>query len=64
LWNDALNGTVSTPTARAASQTSAATSVGVTSTAIIANQVENAQRWKELRDQMDAIIDWDSKAYK
>lgn len=62
LWNDALSGqeSMSTDTTRAADSTRAASA---TDTEVLENLNANAARWERLREQMNAIIEWDKKTF-
>lgn len=62
LWNDALSGQESV-----ASDTAGATNPSGTASATDAEVLENlninAARWERLREQMNAIIEWDKKTF-
>lgn len=62
LWNAALSGQEPMPkdTAGTASPTGNA---GATDTEVLENLNANAARWERLREQMNAIIEWDKKTF-
>lgn len=62
LWNSALTGPVdvSKNTSGAIKETEG---TSITTTDILENINENAARWKDLRDQVDAIIEWDHQTF-
>ncbi len=62
LWNDALSGqeSVSKNTAGTANPTGNASA---TDTEVLENLNINAARWERLREQMNAIIEWDKKTF-
>ena len=55
LWNDALAGMPNSTTGTAKTATSTDT---VTDTAILINAIENFEQSKQVRDQLNALIDW------
>lgn len=55
LWNDALAGMPNSTTGTAKTATSTNT---VTDTAILINAIENFEQSKQVRDQLNALIDW------
>jgi hypothetical protein len=57
LWNDALTGMPNTTTGTAKTTTSAST-FGATDTEILTNVIENFEQSKQIRDQLNALIDW------
>lgn len=62
LWNDALSGQESMPT----DTTGIADSTGnasATDTEVLENLNTNAARWERLREQMNAIIEWDRQTF-
>ena len=62
LWNDALSGQESMPkdTAGTAGATGNA---GATDTEVLENLNTNAAKWERLREQMNAIIEWDKQTF-
>jgi hypothetical protein len=62
LWNDALSGqeSVASDTAGTTNPTGNASA---TDTEILENLNINAARWERLREQMNAIIEWDKKTF-
>jgi len=62
LWNDALSGqeSMSKDTAGTANTTGTASA---TDTEVLENFNANAARWERLREQMNAIIEWDKKTF-
>lgn len=55
LWNDALAGMPNTATGTAKTATSTDTA---SDTAILINAIENFEQSKQVRDQLNALIDW------
>lgn len=55
LWNDALAGMPNSTTGTAKTATSTDTA---TDTAILINAIENFEQSKQVRDQLNALIDW------
>ena len=62
LWNDALSGQESVPTDTTGT-TSPTGDAGATDTEVLENLNTNAARWERLRDQMNAIIEWDKQTF-
>lgn len=62
LWNDALSGQESVPT-NTTGTTDATGNASATDTEILENLNTNAARWERLRDQMNAIIEWDKQTF-
>ena len=62
LWNDALSGqeSVASDTAGTTNPTGTASA---TDTEVLENLTTNAARWERLREQMNAIIEWDKKTF-
>ena len=62
LWNDALSGQESMP--EDTTGTAGATgNAGATDTEVLENLNTNAAKWERLRDQMNAIIEWDKQTF-
>ena len=63
LWNDAFisEPNLSESTPRASKETARASA---TDEEVLENINENAARWKECRDQVNAIIEWDKSTFK
>ncbi len=62
LWNDALSGqeSVASDTAGTTNPTGTASA---TDAEVLENLNTNAARWERLREQMNAIIEWDKKTF-
>lgn len=56
VWNSALTGTVSTTATRAVEETS--TTDTTTDSEVLSNAIENFEQSKQVRDQLNALIDW------
>jgi hypothetical protein len=57
LWNSALTGDVPKATTGTA-KTPTATSAAITDEQVITNAIENFEQAKQIRDQLNALIDW------
>lgn len=62
LWNDALSGQESMPK-NTAGTTNPTGNASATDTEVLENLNINAARWERLREQMNAIIEWDKKTF-
>lgn len=62
LWNDALSGQESMPK-DSAGTTNPTGNASATDTEVLENLNTNAARWERLRDQMNAIIEWDKQTF-
>ena len=58
VWNSALTGTVPKATTGATKTSAGTDTVGATDTEVLANVVENFEQAKQIRDQLNALIDW------
>ena len=60
VWNESLSGKGSVPgdTVKPADP---APGASITDADLLANQVENGSRWRECRDHLQAIIDWNKQ---
>ena len=58
VWNSALTGTVPKATTGATKASAGIDTVGATDTEVLANVVENFEQAKQIRDQLNALIDW------
>ena len=57
LWNSALTGDVPKAASRTAKETPT-TSTAITDEQVLTNVVENFEQAKQIRDQLNALIDW------
>lgn len=57
LWNAALTG-LPTATAGTAKETSTTNTIEVTDEQVLTNVIENFEQAKQIRDQLNALIDW------
>ena len=57
VWNAALTGNVSKP-ATGTAKTPTSTDTAITDAEILTNVVENFEQAKQIRDQLNALIDW------
>jgi thermostable 8-oxoguanine DNA glycosylase len=57
LWNSALTGDVPKATSRTAKETTT-TDTAITDEQILTNVIENFEQSKQIRDQLNALIDW------
>lgn len=62
LWNDALSGQESVASDTAGT-TNPAGNASATDAEVLENLNINAARWERLREQMNAIIEWDKKTF-
>jgi hypothetical protein len=58
VWNSALTGTVSEAATGTTKTTTSTDTFGATDTEVLANVVENFEQAKQIRDQLNALIDW------
>jgi hypothetical protein len=58
LWNSALTGTVPKATTGTTKTTTTADTFGATDTEVLTNVIENFEQAKQIRDQLNALIDW------
>ena len=58
VWNSALTGTVSKATTGTTKTTTSTDTFGATDTEVLANVIENFEQAKQIRDQLNALIDW------
>lgn len=63
LWNQALSGTTDVPKTSAGTSSNAGGASAVTDGQILDNQIENAKRWKNLRDQVHKLRKWDKETF-
>lgn len=64
LWNQALSGTTDVPKTTTGTDNSARGTGTTTDRDILENQIENAKRWKNLRDQMHKLRQWDKETFE
>ena len=58
VWNSALTGTVPKATTGAAKAPTSTDTFGATDTEVLTNVIENFEQAKQIRDQLNALIDW------
>lgn len=58
MWNSALTGTVPKTSTGAAETPSDTNTFSATDTEVLANVIENFEQAKQIRDQLNALIDW------
>ena len=58
VWNSALTGTVPEAATGTTKTTTSTDTFGATDTEVLANVVENFEQAKQIRDQLNALIDW------
>ena len=58
VWNSALTGGVPKTTTGAAKEATSTNTFGATDTEVLANVIENFEQAKQIRDQLNALIDW------
>ena len=58
VWNSALTGDVPKATTGATKTTPSTNTFGATDTEILTNVIENFEQSKQIRDQLNALIDW------
>lgn len=64
VWNAALAGADGLPKTPTRTTDTAGGAANVTDRAILENQVENARRWKNLRDQVNKLREWDKQTFE
>lgn len=58
VWNSALTGDVPKATTGTAKTTTSTDTFGATDTEVLTNVIENFEQAKQIRDQLNALIDW------
>ena len=58
VWNSALTGDVPKATTGATKTTTSTDTFGATDTEVLTNVIENFEQAKQIRDQLNALIDW------
>jgi len=58
VWNSALTGTVPKTTTGTTKTPTATDTFGATDTEVLTNVIENFEQAKQIRDQLNALIDW------
>ena len=58
VWNSALTGTVPKATTGTTKTTASTDTFGATDTEVLVNVIENFEQAKQIRDQLNALIDW------
>jgi hypothetical protein len=58
VWNSALTGTVPKASAGTTQTTANTDTFGATDTEVLTNVIENFEQAKQIRDQLNALIDW------
>lgn len=58
LWNSALTGTVPKTSTGTTQTTTGADTFGATDEEVLTNVIENFEQAKQIRDQLNALIDW------
>jgi hypothetical protein len=58
VWNNALTGTVPKAPTGTTKTTAATNTFGATDTEVLTNVIENFEQAKQIRDQLNALIDW------
>jgi hypothetical protein len=58
VWNSALTGDVPKATTGTTKTTTSTDTFGATDTEVLTNVVENFEQAKQIRDQLNALIDW------
>ena len=58
VWNSALTGDVPKATTGTTKTTTSADTIGATDTEVLTNIIENFEQAKQVRDQLNALIDW------
>jgi hypothetical protein len=58
VWNSALTGDVPKATTGTTKTTPSTDTFGATDTEILTNVIENFEQSKQIRDQLNALIDW------
>lgn len=58
VWNSALTGNVPKAATGTTKTTTSTDTFGATDTEVLANVIENFEQAKQIRDQLNALIDW------
>jgi len=58
VWNSALTGNVPKAATGTAKTTTSTDTFGATDTEVLTNVIENFEQAKQIRDQLNALIDW------
>jgi len=58
LWNSALTGDMPKAATGTTKTPATANTVGATDTEVLTNVIENFEQAKQIRDQLNALIDW------
>ena len=58
VWNSALTGDVPKATTGATKASTSTDTIGATDTEVLTNIIENFEQAKQVRDQLNALIDW------
>jgi protein-arginine kinase activator protein McsA len=58
VWNSALTGNVPKAPTGTTKETTSANTFGATDTEVLTNVIENFEQAKQIRDQLNALIDW------
>ena len=58
VWNSALTGDVPKSTTGTTKTTTSTDTFGATDTEVLTNVIENFEQSKQIRDQLNALIDW------
>lgn len=63
LWNEALHGKSDVSSSSTGTNGSTRGTAAVTDRDLLQNQVENARRWKNLRDQVNKLREWEKQTF-
>jgi hypothetical protein len=58
VWNSALTGNLPNPPTGTVKETTSTDTFGATDTEVLTNVIENFEQYKQVRDQLNALIDW------
>ena len=58
VWNSALTGNLPTAPTGTTKETTSTDTFGATDTEVLTNVIENFEQYKQVRDQLNALIDW------
>jgi hypothetical protein len=61
VWNSALTGDMPKAATGATKETTSTDTFGATDTEVLTNVIENFEQAKQIRDQLNALIDWYEK---
>ena len=61
VWNSALTGNLPNPTTGTVKETTSTDTFSATDTEVLMNVIENFEQAKQIRDQLNALIDWYEK---